>query len=135
MASYDLKWFLDGRGGNIISISALCSFNSWSFRSLVWFDNLHGVAYCGRIYEVSSGYLRLYLKTWLRFVYGPRLTLLPTKFSCDGILLLHPAKCIHQFSRASDLVYYLFRLLAKDGPWWFLQENKKTEVGDMKLYS
>lgn len=27
------------------------------------------------------------------------------------------------------------RLLAKDGPWWFLQENKKTEVGDMKLYS
>ena len=56
-------------------------------------------------------------------------------FTCDGILLLHPAKCIHQFSRASDLVYFLFRLLAKDGPWWFLQENKKTEVGDMKLYS
>ncbi|KAL3527280.1 hypothetical protein ACH5RR_011936 [Cinchona calisaya] len=27
------------------------------------------------------------------------------------------------------------RLLAKDGPWWFLQEIKKPEVGDMKAYS
>lgn len=44
---------IDGRGCNIIRISAICSFCYGSFWGLVGFDSLHGLACCGWICQVT----------------------------------------------------------------------------------
>lgn len=47
------KFIPDDSWGNFFSVSAVCSFNNRSFRSMVGFDSIHGVAFCGWVYEVT----------------------------------------------------------------------------------
>lgn len=65
---YMWLWYVDGGGGNIFCIFAICSYGFWSSWCLVRLDSLHGTTNDGRNYQVNWG-IKWHLSFFLNYAF------------------------------------------------------------------